>query len=203
MKKILIVLYLIFCIGFLAVWMGEYRAISPNFRHIVLIFGSFFWVIYTTLFCAFYYAGKWGIENGRDLEKLLFTEEYQELKKKYGAPLKEIFVRLHVHRLITGRFGVRVKLSICQDVLFITDGVGKSLCMPYLQYPIRGKESFGGRALFVENIIPEEMLRRIFPKKYLNKGPRPLCFLDLPKKEFDFILSLVRQAREKSRSAVE
>jgi|GEM_PF-4005220 len=184
MKKLLIALYLIFCVGFWCLWISGQRNVDGS---LVFFGGVFFWGVYSALFGVFYWIVKLSEKFSADMDRLLYCEKYDELKEKYGPILKETVVDIKY----TKEYYLHNELSICKEALFLTDARGRSICVPYLQYAICKKNELGvGEILVIVDIMPMEIAAETFLVRDLY-----IRFLD--SKDIDFILSLVQQAREK------
>ena len=152
----------------------------------MFLFGGFYTLLFGALFYAFYLVVKLGYEVGNYFINTVFCQKYDELKKKHGPILKETSVGWAV-----GRNRYTLSLSICRNVMFISDIEGRSFCVPYTQYVIR-KESDSGDWLIIKNAIPME----IAEKTTLSTS---LAFFSLSShsEEFDLVMSLVEQAKRK------
>ena len=131
---------------------------------------------------------------------MLYWQDYNELKEKYGPILKKIWVDV---RSSQGVFlwwsgSGKQELNICKDVLFVSDAEKGCFCIHYAQHPIHRKDGFFKSVLAIENImVPEAVLKKIYSTIYINKKRKATLFLGSSHREdIDFIMSLVQQAQK-------
>lgn len=154
----------------------------------MFLFGGFYTLLFGALFFVFYLIVKFGAEGGRYFVNTRFCQKYDELKKEYGPILKETSVDWAV-----GRNRYTLSLSICRNVMFISDIEGRSFCVPYTQYAIRKESSWGFRdCLIIENAIPEEIA-----EKTICTTSIVLFSRSSHSEEFDLVMSLVEWARQR------
>ena len=131
---------------------------------------------------------------------MLYWQDYEELKAKYGPILKKIWVNVRSSQgsSLWWSGSGKQELNICKEVLFINDAEGGCFCIHYSQHPIHKKEEFFRNVLVVENImVPEAVLNKIYATIYINKKRNATLFLNINSKEdLDFIMSVAQQARQ-------
>ena len=164
---------------------------DTNDPGILTVFMIFFTSILGILSFVPYFLVKLSNEVVSDFRNTWFCEKYDELKKKYGPILKETSVAWFF-----GRSTFKVTLSICRDVLLISSE-GHSFCVPYTQYIIRKETNSWHSAdwLIIEDVIPAS----IASKTYLQRS-MTLSHRSLHPEEFDLVMSLVEQAKQKQQN---
>lgn len=123
-----------------------------------------------------------------------FPAKYKELKKIYGAPLKE-FGGLNGQMVRHGHTFMQVKgmlkLSVYPEMLWISS-FGRTIVVPYEKYPISKNKWLFFSSLEIKNLPTLDHTGAEVP---LDKNGLPNAYMfqiQLPEKKIDFIMNYVR-----------
>lgn len=144
----------------------------------------------------------------RALISRVFTDNYKELKRLYPHPVKRF-------RFLSGRIHYKsssiqlkgsLKLDIYPDKL-IASTLGKALCLDYFSYSFTSHHFMFYHSLVVSPLNNGEPERPPLPAAHgsflesklaglMQKSENALLTVSLSKKNVDYILQLVQQARQ-------
>ncbi|MBR3632341.1 MAG: hypothetical protein IKN49_04730 [Elusimicrobiaceae bacterium] len=185
-RKVLLGLFVVYITAALLLLVHEYQSSSDIGIVIILLLVL---IGPGVLLYAWYYCVKFDQEKVVPYWKeQLYGHQYDDLKKQYGPIVKEISIVLYIDWGARAMTIMNQKLSICRDVMFLSDNEGSSVCIPYSKYRIYPEDSWlHGKRLVIEKMIS---VKKFLSRDFIIGSP------DMNFKERDLILSLVQQAQK-------